>query len=316
MYNAGVGWQEHVSKVRSIVEGAEAEYIIEIGAGDCEFLASLRTDAVRVAIDPCEAVERAQELGLLYIRQYFQPDLHMPTGSKTTVVVMRHLLEHMKLPRDFLEGIVGRARELSYACDSLTCLLIEVPCCEKALLNGRIEDWTYEHPQNFTLTSLQALLRNCGLNHFSVLKSYNDEVLVAQAFIAPSNRPHSVPGIIDRFSKIDAGVLRAREYIRQNEDKIAFWGGAGKSAMFLRKMGVEENDIVVDSHQTKWGLYVPGTKTRIRAPGVLRFISRPTIIATTSWRAEDIREDIKKQNVPCDRLLKFEGGNFVEVPRG
>lgn len=316
MYNEGAGWQEHVKHVRSLVSNLNPEHIVEVGAGDCEFLASIDTNAVRVAVDPCEAVERAEELGLLYDRDYFDPDRHIPSDSNTTVVIMRHLLEHMVNPREFLERIVTRAKAKPYASEVCTCILIEVPCCEKALENGRVEDWTYEHPQNFTLSSLRALIQNCGANHFAVFKSYNDEVLVAQVFVVPDPKPLDTPGIVDRYRKVDLSKCRIGRYLWDHNESIAYWGGAGKSAMFLRQFGVPEDALVVDSHSDKIGFYVPGTRIEIRSPNTLRHRQPRTIVATTSWRAEDIRDDIKRRNIPCVRLLKFEGGDLVEVPFG
>lgn len=312
MYNQGEGWQEHVKFVRSMVENLEeADCIIEIGAGDCEFLASINTEAIKVAVDPCEAVERAEEFGIVYHREYFDPSRHLPSDSKAAVIMMRHLLEHMENPREFIEGIVEHAKRNVQT----VCLMIEVPCCENALKNGRIEDWTYEHPQNFTLQSMRRLLRNCGMEQFSVMKSYGGEVLVVQAFVVP-DRDKGVEDIIDRYRKIHIGLCRAGDHLRRNSDKVAYWGGAGKSAMFLRKFGVPDDAIVVDSHEEKFGFFVPGTSIMIRSPEYLKCNPVEDIIVTTSWRADDIRDDIKRRNISCNRILKFENGDLVEVPLG
>ena len=316
MYNDGSGWQEHVQMVRELAEMQTLDLIVEIGAGDCEFLDSLEVGAIKLAVDPCKSVERARELGIQYDRDYFDPETHMPVGAQDMLIIMRHLLEHMEEPRDFIEAIVERARHRSIA--HLTHLLIEVPCCENALEKCRIEDWTYEHPQHFTAESLTQLLDRAGVGTHLVNYSYNGEVLVAFGTILPTKpMSETVYQYADEFRKAELNIVRTGDWIRQHLDEIAFWGGAGKSAMFLRKFGVPDNALVVDCHTEKWDYCVPGTGIKIKPPSaLLGHDKRPIIIVTTSWRANDIRNKIVKHKIPCESLYKFEGGELVEVPLG
>jgi hypothetical protein len=91
---------------------------------------------------------------------------------------------------------------------------------------------------------------------------------------------------------------------------VAYWGGAGKSAMFINYLGISDA-LVVDSDPNKVGLYVPGTKIQIQDPEVLKDVE--TIVVTTAWRAKDIAREIKRRNIQCDRLLTFDSGELVEV---
>lgn len=316
MYNAGSGWQEHMEVVRSCVElemdwMPDESLLLEIGAGDCEFLASVNIDSdhVKLAIDPCEAVERATKLGISYAREYFDAKSHIPPGVPT-LIVMRHLLEHMEHPRDFLEQIALQSRDRNIR------VFIEVPNCKNALKRCRIEDWTYEHPQHFTRRSLMALLTCSGFVDVEIDKSYNDEVLIATArsYGSPYQIKQFVDGIRDEYKKVALNIVRTGDWMRRNLEDIAFWGGAGKSAMFLRRFGVPENAVVIDSHEAKWGMYVPGTGLKMQSSEVLRYEDRPIIVATTSWRANDIRDEIVAKQLPVRVLYKFEGGELMEVP--
>jgi hypothetical protein len=321
MYNNGIGWKEHVEDVAREIEQLPAmDLIVEIGAGDCSFLNMLRTNAVKLAVDPCQAVERARELGINFVRDYFDADLHVPAGAKNTTVVMRHLLEHMAHPRDLIESI-GRRAQMR---DDITYILVEVPCAENAIRNTRIEDWTYEHPQHFTERSLRRLMGNCGVNTLLCEKRYGGEVLVfLGAFYRNAGRAECgmnishINEMIGDFKTLPTLISKNAAMLRDMDDHtVAYWGAAGKSAMFLRRFCVEDDAIVVDSDPNKVGMYVPGTSVPIRAPGYLKYCPISTIVATTSWRAEDIRDEIKQRNITCDRLLKFERGRFVEVPLG
>lgn len=312
MYNEGIGWQKHVAKARTIVEQIpDVDTIIEVGAGDCEFLSSIKTDAHKLAVDPCEAVASAEQFGIDYIRDYFDPPTHMTHGDSGTVVVMRHLLEHMENPRELIEPIVHEANSMP----NPTSLFIEVPCCQNALTRNRIEDWTYEHAQHFTLNSLLALFHACGIKAASCQTSYNGEVVLALARIDPDTaQPYTIRSIVDKYNRAGTGIEKASRWVEDNIDNIAFWGGSGKSALLLNALRVPDSALVVDSHNKKWGFCVPGTGIKMRCPHELKHTPVDTIIATTSWRAEDIRDEILMYEIPCKKLLKFENGDFVEVP--
>lgn len=314
MWNQGSGWKEHIESVKALCESFEdLDAIIEVGAGDCEFLASLRTDAVRIAVDPCEAVEQATERGVeVYHRDYFDPDKHMPEAA-TTLIVMRHLLEHMENPRIFLEPIVERAKRAS----GKTYLYVETPCINKAIKGSRIEDWTYEHPQHFTLTSMNALFNACGIKKSMVRAGYDGEVVMAVAEIEPDKpRGLTVDKVLDNYGKVSMGIVKEGDWISRNLDDIALWGGSGKSAMFINKFGFPPDTRVIDSDERKVGFCVPGTRIKMMDPVSLRKFPVKYIIATTSWRANDIRDEIRRLNLDCEKLLKFENGKLVEVPLG
>jgi len=315
MYNNGEGWREHVIGVRNEVERMHADLLIEVGAGDCSFLDSVKTNGVKLAVDPSlDSAIAAKELGIQHIRGYFNPSFHIPDHDEPIPcvgIVMRHLLEHIEKPRDFLEDIIIAA---SNKCVFLK-MVIEVPCCDKALRNGRIEDWTYEHPHHFTKKSLRKLLERCGAVDKYIKTSYGGEVLVASVNFW-SDDQNDVDIICARYKMIEARISELKTWILDNNDSIAYWGGAGKSAMFLRKIGVPDDALVVDSHNNKWGMYVPGTRIQILPPTRLFEGDPRTIIATTSWRADDIAREITRNDIPCRRLLKFQNGEFKEVPLG
>lgn len=314
MFNSGNEWQNHIEAVQSKLL-LDVDFIIEIGAGDCEFLAGLDTEAELLAVDPCEAVEIASDLGIPFRRELFDPDKHFPAyDGKEVLIIMRHLLEHMEEPRDLLDGIVRKARQRAAS----THLYVEVPSCGNALDNQRIEDWTYEHPQHFTVQSLHALMRHAGAHANVCRLSYGDEVICCKATLNPSllTTARDIDEVVDSYTQVAENITAASKWIRQLNGNVAFWGGAGKSAMFLRQFDLPSNTVVVDSHYDKWRACVPGTRIPIRPPTVLKKRPVDVIIATTSWRANDIRDEIIQRNIPCRRLLKFERGEFVEVPLG
>jgi hypothetical protein len=314
MYNNGTLWQNHIDEVQRKLP-LDVDFIIEIGAGDCEFLAGLDTEAELLAVDPCEAVEIAANLDIPFARELFDPDKHFPEDDgKEVLIVMRHLLEHMEEPRDLLDGIVRKARQRA----AVTHLYIEVPNCGNALDNQRIEDWTYEHPQHFTIQSMHTLMKNAGAHTNICRLSYGNEVVCCKSALYPSllTTVRDIDEVVGNYAQVAFNITAASEWIHQLNGPVAFWGGAGKSAMFIRQFDLPSNTIVVDSHYDKWQSFVPGTRIPIRPPTVLKKRPVEIIIATTSWRANDIRDEIIQRNIPCKKLLKFECGKLTEVPLG
>jgi len=314
MYNSGSGWQRHVEvTVKQVEEIEDVELIIEVGAGDCEFLNRINTDAIKIAIDPCEAVERAEELGIQYYREHFDPKQHIPLDGGKLVIIMRHLLEHMENPREFIEPIVRMAEKRAQD----TILLIEVPCCQEALKKCRIEDWTYEHPQHFTVLSMMKLFRACGIEFSHAATTYGGEVIVAMAKLEPKRtKGLTVDQILFKYKRAQAKIDEVRSWLVNTTDRVALWGGGGKSAMFINKFKLPDTTLVVDSHEEKWGFCVPGTKIPMVSPTALKKFPVDYIICTTSWRSLDIRDEIIKLGIECKGLLKFEFGKLVEVPLG
>jgi hypothetical protein len=228
---------------------------------------------------------------------------------------MRHLLEHLADPSQLIYTLSEHALER----DAPTWCYIEVPCCENALELSRIEDWTYEHPQHFTEYSLSTLLNANDVTNYVIHRSYNGEVFCC---LIQFDSEFTIGGldvttITEKFKKVGDQIEREGLAMRSRLGELAFWGGAGKSAMFIRQLGLPDDTFVVDSDKTKWGMCVPGTGIKILCPDDLKLLnSPPKIIATTSWRADDIKAEIIRDKIPCDGLFKFQNGKLVEVPLG
>ena len=311
MWNNGKEWKRHVQRVQSDIENLPVDLVIEVGAGDGSFLNNLRVDSVKLAIDPAASIERCEEFGIPYERNYFDPYKHIPEGAKSSIIIMRHFLEHIQRPRLLLESIANACRE-----QDESYLLVEVPCIENAVSCGRIEDWTYEHLHHFTQNSLLELLRSSGFSTLKCRYAYNNEVLVVLAMRYKIKSRIDLLSALERYEGVERAVQRTKEKLHKWRNYVAYWGGAGKSVLFLRKFDVPHDAIVVDSDLNKQGFYVPSTRIKIQPPSYLVYKPRTHIVATTSWRASDIRNEIKKHCIPCEHLWKFENGQLVEIPLG
>lgn len=294
MYNNGSGWQAHIRDQRSILHNfIEYPQVIEIGAGDGSFLAGLRQHN-KIAYEPSDDYYLCIEKGLQAVHDYFVPSRDMPPPG--SLLIMRHVLEHLQHPRDFIEDLVNNTDRVDF--------FVEVPCIEKALKLNRVEDWVYEHPQHFTRESLEYLMGSLGWEPMIVSKVYGDEVLIYYGKYTRRQSRRTLPETIIQV-KSEFDLLRQR-------DQIVFWGGAGKSAMFLHEFS-SELDVVVDSDSRKFGRYVPGLSLEIKDPAIIE--DNSVIVITTYWRASDILAEIRTRNIQPKVVYVYSDGGLVEIYR-
>ncbi|MBN1910349.1 MAG: methyltransferase domain-containing protein [Pirellulales bacterium] len=310
MYNRGRGWQGHLDQLIDVlVEGYDVagKTLVDIGCGDGLFLKRLldRDLGCRcIGFEPGVEAHNARRNGLTVHKDYFhaQRDLQR---IRPDVVVCRHVIEHLSRPRELVESIAywGNRYEL------FPLFVAEVPRIEKAIQQGRVSDFLYEHVSNFTDFSLKNMFETAGYEVLEQEPCYDGEVIVL------IGRPKRLPRIETTWRasegfrrRVDAQHARVTEQLaalRQAGRSVAFWGGTGKGAAFLNAFGVDAETfpVVVDSDEQKVGRFVPGTGQEIRPPDWLRQNPVDVIVITTRWRARDIFDEIQRRGIACREVL-------------
>jgi len=293
MYNAGAEWREHMGRVARLVEEEADGKVVEIGAGNGEFAGMVNVPQY-VAYEPAEG-STCHEVVTTRQAYFNGGDVYK---EKPSLLVMRHVLEHFAEPGDYLSLLRGPCLKTG------TKILIEVPCVENALKEGRLEDWVYEHPQHFTCISLSTLLHKTGWHLTKLFSLYGEEVIVMVAepceFYAPSHLAHTMANFED-----------LKELLFDSGMGIVFWGGAGKGAAMIKLLDLPTKQVtVVDSDERKIGKYVPGTRHIIHCPRVLKHAHPDMVIITTSWRAGDIVADMKRRDISTDNVYIMKQGTL------
>jgi hypothetical protein len=310
MFNNGDAWARHILALQEYVNQKSFDSIIEIGSGDGSFLAGLLCPN-KLAFEPSDEADLCERKGLTVIRDYFNPEERGPSEGRC-LYVMRHVMEHLTNPRDFVESLTRNANK------SIE-ILVEVPNITNAIAGKRVEDWVYEHAQHFTPTSLCRLFTRCGWKTYRCESAYNNEIIVLHATYSPGYVDYWLPEQFDVFNTDHAASIAASKaelygYISQGKT-VAFWGGSGKSTVFLAQLGIPDAR-VVDSDPAKACMCVPGTATHIEHSP--RLINNPVdiIVITTSWRAVDIISEIKRLGIRCEKVLVYKQGKYQEVTDG
>jgi hypothetical protein len=322
MFNKGSGWRDHIEAMARLLsrhmEGRGDATVIDIGAGDGDFLVMLReiysqTRGPRLlAFEPGIEAQTCRDKGLETVADYFVPQRDIPM-SKPTHLACRHVLEHLQEPRDFVAEIAYYAnkngrRQIMFA---------EVPCITKGLRDRRIGDFLYEHVGNFTQRSLQVMFESAGWRTYSTGLAYNDEVVT---WIGDTRGAGGVPEPTHAEAfrkdvwKTHANVMATLTSLRQDGFWTAYWGGTGKGAAFLNAYQIT-GGIVVDSDPNKVGLFVPGTGQEIRLSDWLVKNPVHTIIITTRWRAADIYAEIQAKGIRYEQLLVLDGSDLRQYTK-
>jgi hypothetical protein len=317
MFNRGLRWSEFLSRVRNeMLRRLPAKpTVVEIGHGEGIFLESLATACPEgrfIGFDPHGAME-SRARGVTFRRALFHPERDL-AELKPDLLISRHVLEHLSDPLGFVQSMSFAA---SFA-DLRPLLYIEVPCIDRALVTGRIEDFYYEHNSHFTTESFSRMLAGSFTSIDALDHGYNGEVVYA--FLRLKGRLEHLAHA--RAAKSFAQMAKASRHIIMLElanlsmsgKRVAFWGGTGKCAAFLHAHNVDAKrfPIVVDSDEGKAGTYVPGSGQCIQPARVLLEQPVDVIIVPSQWRARDIVEEAERMGIRYQQLLIPHDGRLVD----
>ncbi|MFO1311367.1 MAG: methyltransferase domain-containing protein [Burkholderiales bacterium] len=316
MFNKGLLWQEHLAhSARALLERLPAgPTVVDIGCGEGHFvrgLANTHGPGGRfVGFDPNTSPESGA--GIEFHARLFEP-LRDMEGFAPDAVVMRHVLEHLTNPADFIEQLAWGAVNSPKPC----WLFVECPCIDRVFETDRLADFFYEHVSHFTTDSFRRLIERGGeidyLHH-----GYDGEVVYAIARLAvdPADRERAA-----RASQFSERARASAEAIRGQLDQlarggslVAIWGGTGKGAAFINHFRADATrfPLVVDSDPEKVGTYVPGTGQRIEFRDALKRKPADTVIIPTQWRAKDIVKEMEREGIEVRTVLIEHGGQLVD----
>ena len=315
MYNSGSGWQNHIAETVEALDFSSwrGQTAIDIGCGTGDFFTAMLKrypDETFLGFEPGVEADRIDAFPVE--RDYFEPERDLKLYDPG-LLCLRHVIEHLKNPREFLSDIAYWSIIYNIA----PLVYVEVPCFDKALQSGRAGDLIYEHASHFTESSFRTLFELSGYKLFDYALVYDDEVLCGWAYPDCTEvRIHKTAA--EKFSigvKASKTVMHSSlDAILKNNQTIALWGGTGKSAAFINTYGLDASrfPIVVDSDEAKCRKFVPGTGQEIVHSTNLLQNPVDVIVITTRWRATDIYQEITHRQIPHDRVLYLNENMLVD----
>jgi SAM-dependent methyltransferase len=281
----------------------QGRQVIEIGCGDGYFADLLaRNGHCRVkGYDPA-ATGKIQNEAVDVVVQPFSAAEH---AEGVSCIVARHVFEHLAEPMLML-------RALHQAIGPECVVHLEVPNGEFLLNSISLWDIIYEHVSSFTPASLRYMLIAAGFEVLFLAATFGEQYLVVEARKShkgsgcsaevPISHRHQLlnrgglfrDSAVAKTLKIEIQIDKAAD----NGDIIALWGAGSKGIALLNYPGFSSHiQYVVDSNQSKWGKFVPGTGHQVLSPTELQDKCVDLILLVNSLYAKEIEGELSRLGI-------------------
>ena len=248
-------FRRHLDDVTSLVSTHFGDHsLLEIGCGKGHFLEHLQARGFVIkGIDPTYEGSNPA-----VVRDYFTRQ----TGLQADGIVLRHVLEHVQNPVEFLFSV----REANGGGGKV---YIEVPCFDWIREHRAWFDIFYEHVNYFRLADFHRMF---GIVH-EARHSFNGQYLSIVADLSTIREPVYDAGdavtMPENFtSAIDRYAARLKNGGGSRSSRAAIWGGASKGVIFslyMQRAGAPVN-VVIDINPAKQGKYLPASGLRVQSP--------------------------------------------------
>jgi SAM-dependent methyltransferase len=267
-------FQHHLEAVATTIDRSIGrEHLVEVGCGKGYFLEMLTAKGFDITgFDPTYEGDNPRVK-----REYFAPG----AIEKANGLILRHVLEHIHNPVDFLE-------QLKEANGGSGKIYIEVPCFEWICEHKAWFDIFYEHVNYFRLadfTRMFGKLIESG-------KLFGGQYLYVIAELSSLRIP--LIDINNRVSFPSDFTGNIAEQNRTGQDRTAIWGGASKGVIFalLKARTGQPVSTVIDINPAKQSRFLPGTGLQVKSPaqGLANLQSGSTIYVMNSNYLEEIKQ--------------------------
>lgn len=251
--------------------------VVDIGCGKGTFLkvlCSVYPNVQGLGIDPSYESNSLDTPmpNLTFVQDIFKEE-HIT--QKPSLIVCRHVLEHMEYPVSFLQTIRSAASSFTEIP-----FFIEVPDLDWIIENGAFWDFCYEHCNYFTLESLRNTLELAGFQTEQGYKAFGGQYLWMCASIksnsvsVTTNEAISgkVAGYAFKEDKLMSEIRAKLVKFKTQSSKIAVWGMATKGVVFCNLIDPDKQliDFCIDINANKHNCFVPHTGHLISAPESLK----------------------------------------------
>jgi len=282
--------------------------IIEIGCGKGDFLMILCELGQNrgIGFDPSYVPGRIQNpaKGRFTIIQDFYSERYANYNSD--IICCRHVLEHIRFPRDFLNSVCR-----SITRQSGTVVYFEVPNVMFTLKHLGIWDLIYEHCGYFTLRSLAHIFDACGFHVTRLKDGFEGQFLCIDALPveglshleenncnSPEETADYVSAFADRYNSKIEELKCMLERMQDKKQRVVIWGAGSKGVTFLNTCKLQDKiEYVVDINPAKHGMYVAGTGQKIVEPEFLRQYRPDTVIAMNPIYLNEIQRIILRMKL-------------------
>jgi len=239
-------FKKHLDDVSNIISrNFLGKRLLEIGCGKGYFLEHLQVLGFDInGIDPAYEGTNPN-----IIKSIFSPSLRVQSDG----IILRHVLEHIPNPIDFLNTIKKFIQGKIY---------IEVPCFNWIRQHNAWFDIYYEHVNYFCMTDFQRMF---GTIHDAEYL-FGGQYLAIVADIATLRIPQTTNN--DLQIPTHNFLPNIKDEVLKPNTQTVVWGAASKGVIFtliLQRLGVNI-DFAIDINPFKQGKYLAGSGIKIYSP--------------------------------------------------
>lgn len=278
-------FQKHLASVSKIISSyLGTTNIVEVGCGKGFFLESLTADGFSITgFDPAYAGSNPR-----IKKEYFG----LASFEKATGIILRHVLEHIQNPIDFLE-------KLKHANNGNGKIYIEVPCFDWICKRKAWFDIFYEHVNYFRISDFNRIFGEVIESGYC----FGEQYLYVVAELGSLKIP-VIGNFEDRVNFPGDFTDTINNTTQHNTTVI--WGGASKGVIFalLKTRAGQLVNNIIDINPAKQGKFIAGTGLEIKSPaqGLLELKEGDTIFVMNSNYLDEIKDmtDDKYEYVTVD----------------
>jgi|APSaa5957512576_1039674.scaffolds.fasta_scaffold42702_1 hypothetical protein len=248
---------KYLLSVKNIIKKTGLRSTMEIGCGNGYFVDILNKHDIDAF--GCDPSYKGNSNKIL------QQKFNRESLITTDLIILRHVLEHIKDPLIFLNSIKDSVSNLDAS------IYIEVPSLDWIINNNAFYDFTYEHVNYFDIESLSGFFSSIGESGYLFGGQYI-YVIAKVSSLIDSFKDRVSCRNIDKKSEslrtIGNNLNLAINKINELDAPIYLWGAAGKGVIFNTL--IESNHSlkkklfgVIDINQNKIGKYIPKTGKKI-----------------------------------------------------
>ncbi len=314
---ASYGHCDADERVRWILDNCGSSgRVVEIGCGEGTLLSKLPAGFQCAGIDSDPHLIRQAKERSPDIPFYCRSDLNYPELGQCDLILMFHVLEHLRSPLETLRALRAKVPDEAR-------LVVEVPIVDSAIkyhgpdLTGF---FSLAHFTHFSKFSLKRLLRRAGWNIIfqQDMEGYNGRRVIAVKGEVDETLPSRQEIMADiktaqNYLKArDESLARMRRLIVRfsKESKILIWGAGHHTEHLDRSAGFFQSDcqyLIVDRDPLKKGTRVHGVPV-VAPEGVPEELwkngEEPIVISSYIWRGH-IRDDLLRLGVAPERIVSF-----------
>jgi SAM-dependent methyltransferase len=284
---------------------ALGEPVLEVGCGDgtlVELLRGLGHHDV-LGIDPGRAAA-AQATARGVIHGFFPDDLPPhKRGARYERVVLRHVLEHIETPREFVA-------ELAACLAPGGELWIEVPDLDATLATGRWSNFYQLHCNYFDADTLDRLAATAGLRCVggTIVDVFGGSLLrrYRRGSSAPGGRPRREARAADGFADFQD---RLAELAASLPERSAGYGAAERTALTLGACPAlaARLSALHDGNRLLHGRHLAGTALEIRSPDELYDEAPDAVVLFAVSHRDEILRGWRRRLAPGTQVAVADG---------